>query len=64
MKEFSEYDKEACQWLKQIPPVHWINSHFSGNCICFHMVMFVCFSYLSALIVCYCNVQEEQFLMC
>nr|KAJ0213156.1 hypothetical protein LSAT_V11C400190450 [Lactuca sativa] len=22
MKEFSEYDKEACQWLKQIPPVH------------------------------------------
>ncbi|XP_052621585.1 uncharacterized protein LOC111909209 [Lactuca sativa] len=23
MREFSDYDKEACQWLKQIPPVHW-----------------------------------------
>nr|KAJ0203440.1 hypothetical protein LSAT_V11C500271460 [Lactuca sativa] len=29
MKEFSEYDKEACQWLKQIPPVHWSRIHFS-----------------------------------
>nr|KAJ0210025.1 hypothetical protein LSAT_V11C400212890 [Lactuca sativa] len=29
MKEFSEYDKEACQWLKQIPPVHWARSHLS-----------------------------------
>ena len=64
MKEFSEYDKEACQWLKQIPPVHWARSHFSGNCICLHMVKIMCFSYLSALIVCYCNVQEELFLMC
>ncbi|CAI9279652.1 unnamed protein product [Lactuca saligna] len=31
MKEFSEYDKEACQWLKQIPPVHWARSHFLGR---------------------------------
>ncbi|CAI9304095.1 unnamed protein product [Lactuca saligna] len=23
MKEFSQYDKEACEWLKQIPPKHW-----------------------------------------
>ncbi|CAI9286001.1 unnamed protein product [Lactuca saligna] len=33
MKEFSEYDKEACQWLKQIPPVHWARSHFSGRAV-------------------------------
>ncbi|CAI9271219.1 unnamed protein product [Lactuca saligna] len=31
--EHSEYDKEACQWLKQIPPVHWARSHFSGRAV-------------------------------
>ncbi|CAI9264792.1 unnamed protein product [Lactuca saligna] len=33
MKEFSEYDKEACQWLKQIHHVHWARSHFSGRVV-------------------------------
>nr|KAJ0214068.1 hypothetical protein LSAT_V11C400164790 [Lactuca sativa] len=33
MKEFSEYDKEACQWLKQIPLVHWERSNFSGRAV-------------------------------
>ncbi|KAL7598870.1 hypothetical protein Lser_V15G23623 [Lactuca serriola] len=33
MKDFSKYDKEACQWLKQIPPVHWARSHFSGRVV-------------------------------
>ncbi|XP_052624780.1 uncharacterized protein LOC111898031 [Lactuca sativa] len=33
MKEFSQYDKEACEWLKQIPPKHWARSHFSGRAV-------------------------------
>ncbi|CAI9280018.1 unnamed protein product [Lactuca saligna] len=33
MKEFSQYDKEACEWLNQIPPKHWARSHFSGRVV-------------------------------
>nr|KAJ0213876.1 hypothetical protein LSAT_V11C400173310 [Lactuca sativa] len=33
MKEFSQYEKEACEWLKQIPPKHWARSHFSGRAV-------------------------------
>ncbi|XP_052621580.1 uncharacterized protein LOC111904117 [Lactuca sativa] len=33
MKEFSHYDKEACEWLKQIPPKHWARSHFLGSAV-------------------------------
>ena len=33
MKEFSQYDKEACEWLKQIPPKHWARSHFSSKSV-------------------------------
>nr|KAJ0217205.1 hypothetical protein LSAT_V11C300130500 [Lactuca sativa] len=33
MKEFSQYDKEACEWLKQIPPKHWARSYFSGRAV-------------------------------
>nr|KAJ0193317.1 hypothetical protein LSAT_V11C800438100 [Lactuca sativa] len=30
MKKFSQYDKEVCEWFKQIPPTHWARSHCSG----------------------------------
>ncbi|CAI9302964.1 unnamed protein product [Lactuca saligna] len=33
MKEFSNYDKEACEWLRKIPPKHWARSHFTGRAI-------------------------------
>ncbi|XP_052623814.1 uncharacterized protein LOC111889772 [Lactuca sativa] len=33
MKEFSQYDKETCEWLKQIPPKHWARSHFSRRAV-------------------------------
>nr|KAJ0216198.1 hypothetical protein LSAT_V11C300145960 [Lactuca sativa] len=29
MKEFVQYNKEVCEWLKQILHVHWAMSHFS-----------------------------------
>lgn len=31
MKELSEYDKEAYDWLIKIPPHHWARSHFTGK---------------------------------
>nr|KAJ0224043.1 hypothetical protein LSAT_V11C200090620 [Lactuca sativa] len=31
MKEFSSYDIEAYNWLKQIPPQHWARSHFIAS---------------------------------
>ncbi|CAI9262195.1 unnamed protein product [Lactuca saligna] len=31
MKAFSEYDIEAYEWLKKIPPQHWARSHFTGR---------------------------------
>ncbi|CAI9264928.1 unnamed protein product [Lactuca saligna] len=31
MKEFSNYDKEACEWLRKIPPKHWARSHLQAE---------------------------------
>nr|KAJ0227985.1 hypothetical protein LSAT_V11C100023200 [Lactuca sativa] len=31
MRECSNYDKEACEWLRKIPPKHWSRSHFTGR---------------------------------
>ncbi|CAI9284354.1 unnamed protein product [Lactuca saligna] len=31
--EHSNYDKEACEWLRKIPPKHWARSHFTGRAI-------------------------------
>nr|KAJ0198283.1 hypothetical protein LSAT_V11C700377750 [Lactuca sativa] len=42
MKEFSEYDKEACQRLKQIPLVHWARSHFSGRAVYDVLISNIC----------------------
>nr|KAJ0213339.1 hypothetical protein LSAT_V11C400157690 [Lactuca sativa] len=33
MREFSDYDKEACEWLRKIPPKHWARSYFIGRAI-------------------------------
>ncbi|KAI3512708.1 hypothetical protein L1887_20026 [Cichorium endivia] len=33
MREFSFYDRKACEWLKQIPAQHWARSHFSGRAV-------------------------------
>lgn len=34
MTEFSHYDKQACEWLRKIPPQHWARSHFTGTKSC------------------------------
>ncbi|CAI9284036.1 unnamed protein product [Lactuca saligna] len=33
MQQFSSYDIEAYNWLKQIPPQHWERSHFTGRAV-------------------------------
>nr|KAJ0185193.1 hypothetical protein LSAT_V11C900500550 [Lactuca sativa] len=33
MQQFSSYDVEAYNWLKQIPPQHWARSHFTGRAV-------------------------------
>ncbi|CAI9300107.1 unnamed protein product [Lactuca saligna] len=33
MHQFSSYDVEAYNWLKQIPPQHWARSHFTGRAV-------------------------------
>ncbi|CAI9261810.1 unnamed protein product [Lactuca saligna] len=33
MNEFNLFDKDAYNWLKQIPPQHWARSHFTGRAI-------------------------------
>nr|KAJ0219530.1 hypothetical protein LSAT_V11C300129810 [Lactuca sativa] len=33
MKEFSQYDREAYEWLKQIAPANWARSNFLGRAV-------------------------------
>ncbi|GJY90366.1 mutator type transposase [Tanacetum coccineum] len=31
MEEIKKFNKEMYEWLKEIPPHHWVRSHFSGR---------------------------------
>ncbi|XP_023756966.1 uncharacterized protein LOC111905515 [Lactuca sativa] len=42
MEEFSQYDKEACEWLKQIPLAHRARSHFSGRAVSDVLISNIC----------------------
>ncbi|KAI3520085.1 hypothetical protein L1887_09307 [Cichorium endivia] len=33
MTEFSQFDRQAFEWLKKIPAQHWARSHFSGRAV-------------------------------
>lgn len=48
MREFSIFDEDAYEWLKQIPPQHWARSHFTGKIINPYSLLlsYVCLSYL------------------